>query len=158
MNRKYLGDALDHWKGSLFESLQQRDALRDFAVDTMATDMNDWQSEDINVFSRLLRIRTSQIIRHTVTLKTREKYFAEIEHSGDLFFDPDTGIQTGPVKNPAQYIQPGEILHFLKNHERIVGVYQHVRAQAASGRVDAVCRTLSAVSTAFLKETNEPVR
>ena len=112
MNRKYLGDALDHWKGSVFESLQQRNALRDFAVDTMATDMNDWQSEDINVFARLLRISASQIIRHTVTLKTREKYFAEIEHSGDLFLDPDTGIQTGPVKNPTQIYSAGRNYEF----------------------------------------------
>jgi len=43
MNLRYLGDALDHWKGSLFESLQQANILHDFAVDAMASDWTDRQ-------------------------------------------------------------------------------------------------------------------
>jgi hypothetical protein len=33
MNLTFLGDALDHWKGSIFESLQKGGILPDFAVD-----------------------------------------------------------------------------------------------------------------------------
>src|ERR1039457_4957126 len=56
------GDAHDHWKGSLFESLQQSSVLRDFAVDPMASDWSDWKPEDVLLFTRLLRIDKSQLI------------------------------------------------------------------------------------------------
>jgi hypothetical protein len=145
MNLRYLGDALDHWKGSLFESLQQADALHDFAVDPMASDWVDWRPDDISLFARLLKIRESAVITHTVGLTNRKGYFAELKHTGDLFFDPDTGIQTTGVKTNPKHIQPREVLQFLQDSERIVAVYQHVSRQGVSHRVDAVCRTLSAM-------------
>ena len=143
MNLKYLGDALDHWKGSLFETLQGSGALRDFAVDAMASDWCEWKPDDISLFAQLLRVSKSQIIGHSVSLTNRVKYFAEIQHSGDLFFDPDTGIRTGRVSNISQYIQPNEIAQFMHEPERIVVVYQHARGQV-SRRVHAVCKTISA--------------
>lgn len=91
MNLAFLGDALDHWKGSLFESLQRSIVLRDFAVDPMASDWSKWQPEDISLFTRLLRIDKSQLIPHNIGLTNRKRYFDEIEHPGDLFLDPDTG-------------------------------------------------------------------
>ncbi len=75
MNLAFLGDALDHWKGSLFESLQKAGCLRHFAVDPMASDWAAWQSEDISLFARLLRVDESQIIRHKVSLSNRKQYF-----------------------------------------------------------------------------------
>jgi len=123
MNLRYLGDALDHWKGSLFESLQQANILHDFAVDAMASDWTDWQPDDISLFARLLRVNKSQVIAHSVGLTNRTRYFGETKHTGDLFFDPDTGIQTGKVQNTAHYIQPAEILRYLRDAERIVIIY-----------------------------------
>jgi hypothetical protein len=64
LNLKYLGDALDHWKGSLFDDLQRSGILNSFAVDLMTTDSPEWTDSDIKIFSRLLRITPSQVIRH----------------------------------------------------------------------------------------------
>src|SRR5437667_398781 len=70
MNLRYLGDALDHWKGSLFERLQRAKLLRAFAVDAMATDAEDWQAADLALFADLLRLQPSQILSHRHILET----------------------------------------------------------------------------------------
>src|SRR3990172_1779207 len=127
MNLKYLGDALDHWKGSLFEYLANARVMREFAVDPMASDLLEWTKTDYSLFARLLRIDESQLILHHVTLHDRPRYFREITHKGDLFFDPDTGIATGRVKNREQYIWPREIATLLDGSaDRLLPVYQHV--------------------------------
>src|SRR5262249_44692157 len=86
MNLRYLGDALDHWKGSLFERLQRETLLRSFAVDAMATDAEDWQPVDFALFANLLHIEERQILRHKHLLEIdRGGCFSEIAHEGDLF-------------------------------------------------------------------------
>lgn len=139
MNLEFLGDALDHWKGSLFESLKRSDILRDFAVDPMAIDWRSWQPESVLAFTRLLRIDESQLILHKAEIANRERYFGEITHFGDLFLDPDTGVATGKVKEASQYVRPKEIKGLLGNADRLVVVYQHVRAMSVAKRVDDVC-------------------
>ena len=146
MNLAFLGDALDHWKGSLFGSLQQSNLLQNFAVDAMASDWTAWQPEDVSLFAHLLKIDKSQVIQHNVGLANRKVYFEEIEHTGDLFLDPDTGVATGKVKNISQYVTPSEIAQLLRESERLVVVYQHVRAQAVSRRVNSVCQALSSAA------------
>lgn len=136
-----MGDALDHWKGSLFESLQAAGILRDFAVDPMATDNQPWTQDDRTVFARLLRVSPSQLLRHSATLQERARYFGEIEHRGDLFLDPDTGVATGKVKAWRKYVKPAELAGFLDDN-RVIAVYQHVRARVGP-RVDAVVRKVS---------------
>jgi hypothetical protein len=137
LNLDFLGDAFDHWKGSLIEFLQEAQALRNFAVDPMASDLGLWKSEDFVILARLLRVDATQIIRHRETLQERTKYFDEISHRGDLFLDPDTGVATGRVKGT--HISPFEIGHLLDSAtNRLLVVYQHVRAQRVSIRVDAV--------------------
>ena len=143
MNLEYLGDALDHWKGSLFEYLRAEGLLRDFAVDPMATDRDRWNEADFFLFARLLRIRRNQIIPHEASLLTRDKYFAEIVHGGDVFLDPDTGIATSGSSQIAKYVRPRELATLLGSARgRVVAVYQHVRAQKACVRVD---RCLAAI-------------
>jgi hypothetical protein len=98
MNLQFLGDALDHWKGSVFETLPQQGVLRDFLVDPMASDAPKWNPADLKLFARLLRIEQHQLVNHRHDLCTdRAWYFAEIQPNGDLFMDPDTGIKTGTV-------------------------------------------------------------
>jgi hypothetical protein len=41
LNLIYLGEGLDHWKGSLFESLQQEKAVQGLAVDPMTSDLSE---------------------------------------------------------------------------------------------------------------------
>ena len=146
MNLMYLGDALDHWKGSLFEFLQAERLLRDFAVDPMATDGHLWRDADFALFARLLRVNPTQILHHKMPLTERAPYFTEIDHTGDLFLDPDTGIQTSGDGHAAKYVKPHELAGLLRNQDtRIVAVYQHVRAQRTSVRVDGCLRALAEV-------------
>jgi len=143
MNLAFLGDALDHWKGSLFESMRQAGVLKDFAVDPMASDLVAWQAADFSLFARLLRIDAYQIIRHDCGLGDRVRYFAEIRHSGDLFLDPDTGVLTG--RRPSKrHVGPSEISSLISDSDRLVAVYQHVRAQRVCDRVNDVRRALQA--------------
>jgi hypothetical protein len=145
LNRKFLGDALDHWKGSLFELLRARSVLREFAVDPMASDLPEWTSQDFGLFARLLRVSPNQIIQHSHSLRHRAEYFAELSHPGDIFLDPDTGVATGSVKGPIHYIRPMEVGNLIACHpDRIVAVYQHVRATPVGLRVDSVIAALAA--------------
>ncbi|SRR6266571_3761248 len=146
MNLAYLGDALDHWKGSLFQFLIAEGLLRDFGVDPMATDSTAWTAADYALFARLLRLSESQILRHESPLAARRNYFAEITHSGDLFLDPDTGIDTGGGSPVDKYVKPGELATLLQRPDaRLVAVYQHVRAQKTCVRVDGCLRALADV-------------
>jgi len=139
VNLNFLGDALDHWKGSLFKSLQDAGVVCGLAVDPMASDRKKWTKKDFELFAHLLRVSPSQIILHTADLEERPRYFAEIPHTGDLFLDPDTGVATGRVKNPKQYIMPVEIKQLLDTaNDRMVMVYQHIRAQPVTTRVKSV--------------------
>ncbi len=144
VNLAFLGDAFDHWKGSLFESLHGAGIIRGFSVDPMTTDSGQWEQEDVALYARLLRIQRSQLIQHTVSLADdREVYFAEIRHSGDLFLDPDTGVATSAVRKPERYVTPAEIGQLLNAQSgRLVIVYQHVRAQHVAARVDSVLNTI----------------
>ena len=137
MNLNYLGDALDHWKGSLFEYLQSKGALRHFAVDPMATDRDPWDEADFSVLARFLRIKGDQIIKHKeCLLHARDRYFREIAHGGDLFLDPDTGIATAGCKPIKKHVKPSELAVLLCSpSDRVVAVYQHVRGTTCK-RVD----------------------
>jgi hypothetical protein len=141
MNLSFLGDALDHWKGSLFESMQSAGVLRHFAVDPMASDLPSWRDTDFSLFAQLVRVDVSQIISHRSTLANRRAYFAEISHPGDLFLDPDTGISTGARATP-QHLAPAEVRGLIEDSDRLLCVYQHVRAQRVCDRVDAVCAVI----------------
>jgi hypothetical protein len=153
MNLRFLGDALDHWKGSVFEGLQSSNVLEDFRVDAMASDIENWRHEDWSLFAKLVRVDESHIVQHEATLNRnhRGKYFDEISHSGDLFLDPDTGIRTGSVKDPKQYLNPDELFSLMSYEpRRVVAVYQHVRAMRTRERCEAVLRVLrSAQSKPF---------
>ncbi len=140
MNLKFLGDAIDHWKGSLFESLQRAGVLHRLAVDPMVSDSTDWSRDDFALYARLLRVELSQLVPHDADLGAdRNRYFNEISHTGDLFLDPDTGIATGHVDEQEKYITPSEIKGLLRmTSDRLLMVYQHVRAQTSAKRVDSV--------------------
>lgn len=151
MNLRYLGDALDHWKGSLLEHLQNGELLRDLAIDPMTSDDTKWQEEDWDLFARLLRVKRRQIVSHTHSLAgSRRSYFREIGHNGDLFLDSDTGIATGKVSTPVQYVLAPEV-HDLLGREpaRVVAIYQHIRAQRTRDRLQSVVAALQRPGLSF---------
>jgi hypothetical protein len=105
----------------------------------MASDLESWRNADYEVFADLLRVPRGRIIRHSLNLTRRDQYFAEIRHGGDLFLDPDTGIATGRVARLEQYLRPREIWSLLSSGlNRVVVVYQHVRARKVASRIDDV--------------------
>ena len=146
MNLCYLGDALDYWKGSLLERMQQAKLLTELAVDPMASDAADWTDFDRALFATLLRITPAQIVQHREFLcANRARYFREIAHAADIFLDPDTGIATGRVRDMSQYVGAAE-LHALLDAQpsRVIAVYQHIRAIPTRRRLGTIYAHVSA--------------
>lgn len=151
MNLLYLGDALGHWKGSLFEGLQSGELLRDFLVDAMASDPDDWTVDHRLLYRKLLRITPGQLVEHKERLPIdRSAYLKEVPRNGDLFLDPDTGIATCKVSIPSQYLMVEEVHDLLDGDRgRILAVYQHVRAQKTPARLQKVVASLSLIPKPF---------
>ncbi len=143
MNLDFLGDSLDHWKGSLFESLQSARLLNDFAIEPMASDLEKWTSHDFGLYARLLHVCRNQVLEHTVSLRQRRDYFAELSHTGDLFIDPDIGVATDKQQKPdEQHVRLQEVKQLLDtNPDRVLLIYQHVRGNVRE-RVDSVLRAI----------------
>ena len=123
MNSKHLGDALDHWKGSLLSLLVDKGLIRHVVVEPMITDPQAWPPEDIETYKRLLRL---EIIFHDSTTfpsGRREDYFNALPKDGDIFLDPDTGIARDKPKK--EHITVQEIINLLKDSDRVVMIYQH---------------------------------
>jgi hypothetical protein len=150
MNLRFLGDSLDHWKGSVFESLQSSKVLENLRVDAMASDFDNWHPEDWSLYAKLLRVQESQILAHKVSFAiNRRSYFEEIPGYGDLFLDPDIGIKPPSSGNIPQYVKHEE-LFFLMNQDRrrVVTVYQHgTRTLAMRPRVGGILARLRSADT-----------
>jgi len=109
MRLQFLGDALDHWKGALFQHLCSENLLKDLHVEPMITDSRIWTPKELNTYARLLQLKNTERIIHSDRTFTRTypDYFKSIKYSGDLFLDPDTGIATG--KAYRKHIKTDEI-------------------------------------------------
>ena len=144
MKLEFLGDALDHWKGSVLEGSQISNVLDGFRVDAMASDFRDWGHEDWSLYAKLLRVRKSQIVVHKGALdRNRKEYFDEIPRSGDLFLDPDTGIMP-PSGGDIRHLKKEELFSIM-NYEsnRVVAVYQHgCRNMSLKSRLEDVVKML----------------
>jgi hypothetical protein len=139
MNLKYLGDALDHWKGALLDRLVRAGALVDLGVYPMATDHDVWTEADYAIYADLLRVPPAAVQRARLPLRSRAHSLGGSPHKGDAFLDPDTGIATAKVRRPEQYVYPADVVSLLFNGtNRVVVVYQHVRAARVADRVDQV--------------------
>lgn len=143
MHLNFLGDVLDHWKSSLFRILNEADVLADFAVDPMVTEQEDelWSASAAVIFARILCLKPEQILSHQVRLREdRRAYFTEISHRGDLFLDPDVGIQTQGVRaEPEKYLKPLEVKDLLQiNPYRLLIVFQFVRSRRVADRLKTI--------------------
>jgi hypothetical protein len=145
MNLQYLGDALDHWKGSIFARLQKEGVLKDFAADPMSTDTGPWHAADFHLYADLLQLRADQILRHKTKLRDhRKEYFTEIRHAGDLFVDPDTGIAPTHPGRHDKYITVEEVHQLLGSKSpRLLCIYQHIRGEKTR---DRVAKSISALT------------
>ncbi len=154
MKLAYLGDAHDHWKGSVFTYLHEANVFRDFVVDPMITDASPWSASNVKLYAHLLRIDDGQLVQHDRTFleyrKDRRRYFRDIPRTGDLFLDPDTGIKTGGPTHE-NYLLPRELFELMDTeHDRLIIVYQHsARGSRMRDRVERVLEKLAETKGAF---------
>ncbi len=124
MNRAHLGDALDHWKGSVIEVISDKK----LQVVPMLTDRDQWTQEDFETYARLLHRKPEDVLKNgkgdLFSSRTRRRYFCDLgEH--DLFLDPDTGIAPDE-KAQEQHVRPSEIAGLIsQSRSRILLIYQH---------------------------------
>jgi hypothetical protein len=128
MNIRFLGDAFDHWKGSLLSSLLANDLLADLGIEPMLTDASAWTTQDIDSYRKLLRLSESIPIYHIDRTFKRPpgNYFDDIPTNGDLFLDPDTGVAS--QKASGRHIAVAEVSHLCRQSDgerRVLVVYQH---------------------------------
>lgn len=125
MNSKFLGDALDHWKGSLISFLSAKRLVENIVVEPMITDDRPWPNEDLETYGRLLKIDSSSQICHGQSTFSgkREEYFDSLPQDTDIFLDPDTGIATGSAGR--EHVKVTELGKLLANSDRVLIVYQH---------------------------------
>jgi len=132
MNDTFLGDALDHWKGSLVRILNDKQTLCDLAVEPMLT--KQWPDGNLEIYRKLLNLQQQNKIYHANSTfpnrkKERQQYFQDIQHhNGDIFLDPDIGIYTGE-RPKKEYITISDIAQILTNgesHNRVLMIYQHL--------------------------------
>jgi hypothetical protein len=123
MNLVHLGDALDHWKGSLIELIGGKNVH----VVPMFTDDKPWTEQQIEAYARLLCIRPEDVLKRDGRFsgKTRTSYFCDLgEH--DLFLDPDTGIAPDDKNAKEEHIRTSEIAGLLSvAPSRMLLIYQH---------------------------------
>ena len=123
MNLSHLGDALDHWQGSVIEMIRGEK----LQVVPMLTDPARWTEEDIKTYARLLRVKPDDVLKKAkddlFSDGTRGSYFCDFgEH--DLFLDPDTGI--APQKAGKEHISCSEIAALIsESKSRMLLIYQH---------------------------------
>lgn len=137
MNLRFLGDAMDHWKGSIIGRLSKMNMLDSLRADQIASDFSQWGEVDHALYANLLGISKSMLIQHEQPLwENRRKYLEEIlTIDGDLFLDPDIGISTNS-QTGAKHLKASEVHAILdESPTRIVMVYQHIRAQNTRERV-----------------------
>jgi hypothetical protein len=116
MNLKYLGDAFDHWKGSIIELLSG--SLSDIHVDPMLTDIDIWKPSHFETYAKLLRVPFDNIIRYKST-------YENIKDEWDLFLDPDTGIAP-PSSCGKKHLCLKNINDLLPStSKRLLLIYQH---------------------------------
>jgi hypothetical protein len=122
MNLKHLGDALDHWKGSVMDLVDDNN-LR---VLPMLTDQHRWTKNHFDVYAKLLRRKTNDILKKNVLFpcQTRSDYFTGLPEY-DLFIDPDTGIASDKNRKK-EHISAAEIASLLpRSSSRLLMIYQN---------------------------------
>jgi hypothetical protein len=126
VNRQYLGDALDFWKGTMLALLRRSCVpARAVKILPMLTDGADWAAAEVETYATLLGAAREDIgsLRQFVTAAERRVYFAlHVESADDLFLDPDTGVACG---RPGRKHVTAEDVHSLLSRSNVVAIYQH---------------------------------
>lgn len=110
MRLEFLGNALDHFKGSILRRLRSEGLLQELRVDPMATDGDSWKKDHYQLYADLLGVPADRVFEHREPFGHRSRVLDHAEYSGDLFLDPDTGIS---ISNPSpRHIMAEEVKNF----------------------------------------------
>lgn len=133
MNRDFLGDYLDHFKGGVIRLLSQevRDQLQGVPL---PTDPDEWPARDMRLYEQLIGIPEGRV-RWTVngvhrfprSGEARESYIDAIGQidARYLFLDPDTGIKFSEGDSRI-HITLDELKRLIAGRpDRGLMVYQH---------------------------------
>jgi hypothetical protein len=128
MNHDHLGDALDHWKGSIIKFLQENTETNSIHVLPMIPNrlLPYWTKDHSTVYAQLLSLSPSAILRSDIGIypkKDRALYFT-INATNDMFIDPDNGVGAEDGGSD-KHITPSEIVALIpKNSTRLLLIYQ----------------------------------
>ncbi len=136
MQKRFIGDASDHWKGSMHAYLRARGCLRNLHVIPMATEPSGtWAPGEIAAYARLLGLQGERHVigaaeRFQGESPERERYFISllpaVPAGADLFLDPNTGVRDeGALKKRKRenYVTVAELLLCCEPPERVVAVF-----------------------------------
>jgi hypothetical protein len=154
MNREHLGDALDHWKGSLI-CLLQNELVNLHVLPMIPKRRLDWTPDHFIIYARLLGVRVEAILNRDSGIlpkQHRDKYFG-VCSSHDLFIDPDNGIGNDRGGSD-QHITRFEVAKLIpENSGNLLLVYQ-TGGQRGNGKVGYERKALTHLReiTRLLKE------
>ncbi|MGD0275598.1 MAG: hypothetical protein ABSB79_06025 [Syntrophales bacterium] len=108
----------------------------------MITDPKIWTNKQLGLYATLLNLTNNRILNYDKIFKgaPRIKYFQSINHTGDLFIDPDTGIATGKKITPKRIFIDEIDLLLKKNSDRVIAIYQHNARGKMSDRLNEVIK------------------
>lgn len=142
MQLKFLGDAFDHWKGSVLSRLVSARMLHGLMVVPMITDVEMWTQDDLTTYANLLYVNIKDVLNPEGLLnKGRDKYFGFVPNDADIFLDPDTGISTSKVT--PKHVAPKELADLITvNQARVLVIYQHSARGSFHKRLEEIIRHL----------------
>jgi hypothetical protein len=150
MRLDYLGDSLDHWKGSLLGRLRAENLLRPLRVVPMLTDGALWSATHHAVYCAHLGLAVSDLISTKVfDGNVRADYFKHAAEQAcrdsDLFIDPDKGIE--PSRCKKEHVSLLNLCS-LATGDRLLLVYEQTKAYGSNyaSHVDKLSSRLGAAS------------
>lgn len=133
MNRDFLGDYLDHFKGGVIRLLPHEIQAEVLGV-PLPTDEAAWPEQDMRLYEQLVGIPERRVRwsvgdqrRFPRSGEDRTKYFESLanEAARFLFLDPDTGIKFSDGDSRV-HIRVTELKQLVDGHpDRGLIVYQH---------------------------------
>jgi len=139
VNTKYLGDNLDLVKRVHFQVCTPY--LHNLLVEPLITDSEQWTENALATYATCLGILPNQVHREgekrwrNTRRGKRAKWLESLgSHYGDLFLDPDTGIDPSKKRGNRRHVPPDSVCALLDGceGERIVMVYQHTPQRMGS--------------------------
>jgi hypothetical protein len=131
MKLDYLGDSLDFFKGAVLSRLESEGLVRNLKIVPMFSDAAAWTPNRIGVYASLLGKAPQDVQpegEHALFPDNLDFYRMRVKAScetGDLFIDPDTGIEPEALVDSKHLRRSDLDALVLAEASRLVIVYQH---------------------------------